>query len=209
MKPLIAALILAGLGTSARAADAVLAQVQGQVYVLTEGSGKFVRAKGGEALSFGDHVRTGKGAIAQLTLSDRGALLVRGDSSFTLEGDADNTSVRFRFGEFLIGLRKALTETQTFKVSTPAAVAAVRGTLFWGKSDEAKTTTYAGFGHTIAVTAQGKTVLVHGGEKTTVAFGEAPADSAAHDIPVSYLDNFKIGGGLQGAEKLIDLPKKK
>lgn len=208
MKFAIAALILTGLGTSAFAADAILVQAKGQVYVLTSGSGKFVRAKGGEPLSFGDHVRTGSGAIAQLALSDRGALLVRGDSSFTLEGDEDNTTVRFRFGEFLIGLRKALTATQTFKVSTPAAVAAVRGTLFWGKSDADKTTTYAGFGHTIAVTAQGKTVLVHGGEKTTVAFGQAPAEAAAHDIPVSYLDNFKAGGGLQGVEKLVDLPKK-
>jgi len=208
MRLAIAVLILAGLGTSARAADAVLAQVQGQVYVLTSGSGRFVRAKGGDELSYGDHIRTGKGAIAQLTLSDRGALLVRGVSSFTLEGDADNTSVRFRFGEFVIGLRKALTATQTFKVSTPAAVAAVRGTLFWGKSDADKTTTYAGFGHTIAVTAQGKTVLVHAGEKTTVAFGQPPADAARHDIPTSYFDNFKIGGGLQNVEQLVELPKK-
>jgi len=134
-------------------------------------------------------------------------VLVRGDSSFTITGDADHTQLNFRFGEFLIGLRKALTSSQSFKVRTPAAVAAVRGTLFWGKSDESKTTTYAGFGHTIAVTAKGKTVLVHAGEKTTVALGRAPAETAKHDIPVSYTDNFRIGGDLQNLESLVDLPK--
>jgi hypothetical protein len=208
MKMLIAALLLAGTCTAARAGDAVLVQTQGPVYLLAKGSGKYVRAKGGEDLSFGDHVRTGKDSIAQITLSDRGAVLVRGDSSFTLGGDEKNTLLNFRFGEFLVGLRKALLSDESFKVRTPAAVAAVRGTLFWGKSGDDKATTYAGFGHTIAVTAQGKTVLVRAGEKTTVAFGQAPVEAAAHDIPVSYFDNFKIGGTLQNVGALVDLPKK-
>ncbi|MBI3566472.1 MAG: FecR domain-containing protein, partial [Elusimicrobia bacterium] len=155
-----------------------------------------------------DRVRTGAGAVAQVVLDgDRGAVLVREDSSFTLEGDPENTMLDFRVGEFLVGLRKSLTQGQTFKVRTPAAVAAVRGTLFWGKSDDAKTTTYAGFGHSIEVTAKGKTVVVGAGEKTVVAFGEAPAPAAKHDIPVSYTDRFKVDGGLQSLETLADLPK--
>ena len=207
MKILFAALLLAAGAAAARAADAVLVQIQGPVYIQAKGAGKFVQAKGGEDLSYGDHLRTGAGSIAQIALSDRGALLVRGDSSFTLGGDEKNTLLNFRFGEFLIGLRKALLETQSFQVRTPAAVAAVRGTLFWGKSDETKTTTYAGFGHAIAVTAAGKTVVVNAGEKTTVAFGQAPAEAAKHDIPVSYFDNFKVGGTLQNVGALVDLPK--
>jgi hypothetical protein len=208
MKIIFAAVLMLGLSNAARASDAVLVQAQGPVYLLVKGSGRYVRAKGGEDLSFGDHIRTGQGAIAQLSLSDRGAVLVRGDSSFTLDGGEKDTLLRFRFGEFVIGLRKALLPEQSFKVQTPAAVAAVRGTLFWGKSGEDKSVTYAGFGHTIAVTAQGKTVLVHAGEKTTVAFGAAPAAATAHDIPLSYFANFKVNGSLQNVEALVDLPKK-
>lgn len=208
MDRIIAVFLVMTLAGAARAADATLAKVKGDVFIRAGGSEKYLRAKGGEELLFGDRVRTGAGAVAQVVLGgDRGAVLVREDSSFTLEGDADKTLLSFRVGEFLIGLRKPLAAGQSFRVRTPAAVAAVRGTLFWGKTDEAKTTTYAGFGHAIEVTAQGKTVLVEAGKKTTVAFGQAPAAAQAHDIPAAYADNFKVDGGLQSLETLVDLPK--
>jgi hypothetical protein len=209
MKTTLAALLLLLAVVVARASDAVLVQTKGEVYVLAKGSGRYVRAKAGRDLSYGDHLRTGPDSVAQITLSDRGAVLVRGDSSFTLEGDDDKTSLRFHFGEFVVGLRKALTGKQSFEVRTPAAVAAVRGTLFWGKSEQdTKAVTYAGFGHSVAVTARGKTVLVHAGEKTTVAFGQAPDEPAKHDIPLTYFDNFKVGGSLQNVGELVDMPKK-
>lgn len=207
MKTIAAAFLLLSLAGAARAADAVLVKAKGDVFIRAGGSEKYLRAKGGEELLYGDRVRTGAGAVAQVELPGRGAVLVREDSSFTLEGDPENTMLNFRVGEFLIGLKKSLTEGQTFKVRTPAAVAAVRGTLFWGKSDEAKNTTYAGFGHTIEVTAKGKTVTVAAGQTTTVAFGEAPAPAKPHAIPVAYTDNFRVDGGLQGLESLVDLPK--
>lgn len=207
MKTIAAAFLLMSLAGAARAADAVLVKAKGDVFIRAGGSEKYLRAKGGEELLYGDRVRTGAGAVAQVELPGRGAVLVREDSSFTLEGDPENTMLNFRVGEFLIGLKKSLTQGQTFKVRTPAAVAAVRGTLFWGKSDEAKNTTYAGFGHTIEVTAKGKTVVVAAGQTTTVAFGEPPAPAKPHDIPVAYTDNFKVGGSLLDLETLVDLPK--
>jgi len=56
------------------------------------------------------------------------------------------------------------------------------------------------------VTAKGKTVLVHAGETTTIPFGEAPAEVAPSKIPLSYTDNFRIEGSLQGLESLVELP---
>jgi hypothetical protein len=191
------------------AADATLVKIKGRVYIRTEGATKDILAKGGEELLFGDAIRTEKDALAQLEIGGRGAVLVRGESAFLLQGTPANATLRFQFGEFLIGLRKKLEKNESFRVRTPGAVAAVRGTLFWGKSDEKKTTTYAGFGHTITVTAKGKTVLVHAGEITSVPFGEKPADVKLSGIPVSYTDNFKIDGSLQGLEKLVDLPTAK
>lgn len=189
------------------AQDATLAKIQGDVFVRAEGSKTFVPARGGEGLIYGDAVKTGPGAAAHLLLGERGAVLVRENSLFTLEGDPRATSLRFTFGEFLIGLRKRLGPGESFKVRTPASVAAVRGTLFWGKTDDKKTSTYAGFGHVIAVTAKGKTVLVHAGETTTVPFGQAPATVTPHQIPLAYTDHFRVDGSLQGLESLADMPK--
>jgi hypothetical protein len=199
------AFVLAAAASFAQ--DAVLAKISGPVFVRADGAAKDIVAKGGEELLYGDAVRTGPGGSAHLLIGKRGAVLVRENSAFKLEGNPHDTTLRFAFGEFLIGLRRKLIDGETFKVRTPAAVAAVRGTLFWGKTDEKKTSTYAGFGHTIAVTAKGKTVLVHAGETTSIHFGEAPADVAPNPIPLSYTNNFSIDGSLEGLEDLVGMPK--
>jgi hypothetical protein len=194
--------LLAALSASAQ--DATLAKVSGPVFLVA--GGKSYPAKGGEELIFGDAVRVGAGGVAQLVLPERGAVLVREDSVLTLKGSTRRTLLDFARGEFLVGLSKRLRRGQSFKVRTPAAVAAVRGTLFWGKSDKDKTTTYAGFGHEIAVTAKGKTVVVKAGETVTVPFGVEPSTPTASQIPVDYVKNFAVDGGLQGLEKLVALP---
>ncbi|MDE2142205.1 MAG: FecR domain-containing protein [Elusimicrobia bacterium] len=190
------------------AADAVLAKLSGPVFVRVQGAAKELPARAGRGIQYGDAVRTGPGAVAQLALSGRGAVLVRENSLFVLRGNPRATSLDFKTGEFLIGLRHALRAGESFQVRTPAAVAAVRGTLFWGKSDERKTTTYAGFGHTISVTARGKTVWVHAGQITSIPFGGAPAPVTPSAIPISYVDNFRVDGSLQNLEELVDLPKR-
>ena len=199
------AFVLAAVPSFAQ--DATLTKVQGPVFIRAEGAAADFPAKGGEELLYGDAVRTGPGGLAHLLIGKRGAVLVRENSAFKLEGNTLNTTLRFAFGEFLIGLRRKLEKGETFRVRTPSAVAAVRGTLFWGKTDGNKTSTYAGFGHTIAVTAKGKTVLVHAGETTTIPFGEAPAAVTPHRIPIAYTDNFRIDGSLQNLESLVALPK--
>lgn len=206
---LVHALVLAAVASApAFAADATLVKISGRVLIRPGGAEKDLVAKGGEELLYGDAIRTESGALAQVDLGGRGAVLLRENSAFLLQGDPQRTTLRFLVGEFLIGLTRALAKDESFRVRTPAAVAAVRGTLFWGQSDEKKTTTYAGFGHVVAVTAKGKTVLVGPGEKTTVTLDAAPAEPAPSGVPVAYLDNFKIEGSLQGLEALVELPKK-
>lgn len=201
----IALVVLASaLAASASAQDATLVKISGPVSVLAAGAKTYAPAKNGGDLIYGDTVRVGKGGIAQIALKDRGAILLREESQMTLQGSDNATSLSFKFGEFLIGLRQKLAPKQSFKVRTAASVAAVRGTLFWGKSDKAdKSTTYAGFGHTVAVTAKGKTVLVTPGKTVRVAFGEAPADPVASTVTIDYAKNFALDGDLQGLEKLV------
>lgn len=187
-------------------ADAVLAKVSGHVTIASAGSKTRYKARGGETLLYGDSVRTSPGAVAQVTLKDRGAVLIHENTFFVLAGNDRNTLLDFARGEFLVGLKKKLGRGMSFKVRTPAAVAAVRGTLFWGKSDKDKTTTYAGFGHRIEVSAKGKTVAVEAGQTVTVPFGGPPAEVKPHDIEPAFLQRFHVGGGLQELEKLVALP---
>ena len=204
----IPVLIILIAAAPAFAADAVLSKVMGPVFVRAAGSAKDVVAEGGEELIYGDTVKTGAGALAHVMIGDDDAVLVRENSVFTLQGEPEKILLNFKIGEFLIGLRKKLEKGQSFRVRTPSAVAAVRGTLFWGKTDTAKTTTFAGFGHAIAVTAKGKTVIVNAGQTTTVALAAAPADPSVHAIPVSYLDGFQVEDSLSGLGDLVDLPQR-
>ena len=154
----------------AAAKDAVLVKAQGKVSVKAEVTEKFIPAKEGSVLLYGDTVRVGKRSVAQLTLGQDAAILLREETEFLIGGSAGQTELDFSFGEFLIGLRKKLTKKQSFRVRTPAAVAAIRGTLFWGRSDKKdKSSTYAGFGGKVSVEAQGKTVEVLPGKTVIVA----------------------------------------
>lgn len=210
MKRLPAAVLAVLLPAAALAQDGVLVKVSGPVSVLAGGARRFVAAKGGEELIFGDTVKVGNGGVAHLTLREGGTVLLREESFMTLQGSRQKTMLRFRFGEFLIGLKKRLGPGQSFKVRTPAAVAAVRGTLFWGKADKAdQSTTYAGFGHTVAVTAKDRTVLVTPGRTITVSFGEAPKDPVASAVGLDYVMNFTIDGSLQGLADLAETDKLK
>jgi hypothetical protein len=202
-----ALLLCLALAGSAAARDAVVDKVAGPVAVLPQGGRRWLKLSGGEDLLYGDSIRVGKGGVAQVTLGDRGAVLLREETVMVLTGSPRRTMLWVEAGEFLIGLRQRLAKGASFRVRTPSSVAAVRGTLFWGKSDAAKTTTYAGLGHEIAVTANGKTVVVKAGQTTTVPLGAEPSAPKPHDITPAYLSNFAVDGGLQGLDELLETPK--
>lgn len=196
-------LALSLLAPAASAADAVIAKLKGKVEVMADGDDDWVRAKEGGLLLYGDSVRVPKGGLAHITLGAEKAVLLRERTVFRLGGTAEETELDFQFGEFLIGLKKRLTGRQRFVVRTPAAVAAVRGTLFWGLSDRKdKSTTYAGFGGKVSVQAEGKTVEVTPGKTVVVKMGEPPADPAPSAVTLEYAGKFMVDGSLQGLEAL-------
>lgn len=199
--PLLLALCLAALPAAAR--DAMLVKAKGKVWVKADGTEKFVKAKEGALLLYGDTVKVGKKSVAQLTLGPDAAVLLREETELLIGGSAGQTELDFSFGEFLIGLRKRLTARQSFCVRTPAAVAAVRGTLFWGLSHKKdKSTTYAGFGGKVRVEAQGQAVEVTPGKTVVVPFGAAPADPVPSTVTLDTAGKFMVDGSLQGLEVL-------
>ena len=203
---ILRALALAAvLGAAARAQDAKLSAARGGVEFKPAGAAAWTAASGGEELLFGDSVRVAKGGVAHLVFPDRGAALLRDETEMTLQGSATKTTLSVRFGEFLVGLRRRLAKGESFRVRTPAAVASVRGTLFWGKSDkDDKSSTYAGFGHEIAVTAKNRTVVVKPGRSVTVPFGLPPPDPRQSEVTLETAKTFAVDGGIEGLETLAE-----
>lgn len=185
--------------------DAVLVRAKGPVSVKAEGDGKFVKAKEGATLLYGDTVRVGKNGVAQVTLGEGAAVLVREETEFLIGGTPAQTELNFSFGEFLVGLRRKLGLRQSFRVRTPSAVAAIRGTLFWGRSDKKdKSTTYAGFGGKVMVEAQGQMSEVLPGQTVTVPFGKPPSAPVTSTVTLDYAGKFMVEGTLQGLETLAE-----
>lgn len=206
MRNLLTAALLFTSG-AACATDAVLVKVLGKVTIQTVGSKAQAPAKDGDSLIFGDAVRTGRKSLAHVVFPDGDTVLLNENTILTLKGTPQKKLMRFWVGEFLIGLKRKLGADESFRVKTPAAVAAARGTLFWGKTTKDKTTTYAGFGSEISVTAKGKTVVVKAGQTVTVPFGQAPSAVTPHSIPAAYAKNFAIDGSLQDLETLVEPAK--
>ncbi len=197
----------AALAPALMASDAQLAAVQGKVTVKTGGASGY-EARKGDPLFYGDEIMTDKDALAHIVFKDGTAVLLKGGSDLTVKGKRGDTFLHFSVGEFLIGLKKKLSPGEKFRVQTPAAVAAVRGTLFWGLSDPAtKDSTYACFEHRVEITAQGKTVALDPGQKVKIPYGQAPETVAsAADIPPDYVNTFKADGSLEGLEDLMPAP---
>lgn len=203
MKLIAAAMVLLSC-VPLRAQDAALVGAAGKVFLRSEGEKRYLPAKAGDTLIFGDSVKTGPQSLVHIVFADGSAVLVKENAFLTLKGNTDKKTVAFTIGEFLVGIKKKLSAGQAFRVRTPAAVAAVRGTLFWGKVDKNGGVEFAGLGHAVVITAKGKAVVLKAGQKTSVAVGSAPTDPQPHDIPPSYAKTFAVSDSIQGLDALIE-----
>ncbi len=203
MKLIVAAFILLSAAPLS-AQDATLAAVMGKVSIRSEGEKRYLPAKTGDSLIYSDVVKTGPNSLAHIIFADGSAVLVKENSRLVLQGTPEKKVVSFSIGEFLVGIKRKFSTWQSFKVRTPSAVAAVRGTLFWGKVEKDGSVQFAGLGHTVSVTAKGKTVLLKAGQKTSVTPGSQPAEPQPHDIPTSYAKTFAVGDSIQGLEALLE-----
>jgi hypothetical protein len=194
-------LLLAGL---LLAEDARIAKVQGTVRLKPDGDSKSVRAKAGDTMIFGDSLRTGAKSVAHVVFGNGTAILIQENSSFVLQGSPERLTAKFRAGEFLIGLRKKLKRGSSFRVSTPAAVAAVRGTLFWGRINADKSSDFAALENEVEIAGAKKTVVLKPWMKTSVPHGGTPAEPVKSDIDAGYpAKTFAVDGSLQGLEQLL------
>lgn len=164
---------------------------------------KIENLKKNSELFFGDTVQTSKGAMVHLQFPKGKTLLVKENSSLKLQGKAKHPIISFDKGEFLMGLKVKLKADETFTVKTPSAVVGVRGTLFWGLSDDQLKSTFACFESKIEVSARGKSVVLNPGEKVEIHYDEAPGNVTPARVPLSYLDTFNIDGSTSGIKDIL------
>ncbi|MBI5202153.1 MAG: FecR domain-containing protein [Elusimicrobia bacterium] len=186
---------------------AKISSISGPVQIKALGHQNFTAATKGATLISGDSVKTGPGGIAHLELDGGAMLLVASGSTIVLGGEPEDPIVEFTLGEWLMGITKKLSGRR-FRVKTPQAVAAVRGTLFWGKTDP-KETVLAGLENEVEITAQGKTVVLKPDQLVAVPAGSAPKDPVPHKVPAPFLDHFRVDGGLAGVDVLLQPAKTK
>ena len=80
----------------------------------------------------------------------------------------------------------------------------MRGTLFWGLSDDQLNSTYACFKDTIEIRAAGKTVLLKPGEKTMIPYGKAPGKTEPSKLTLDYMNNFEVDGSIQEFKEMLN-----
>jgi hypothetical protein len=197
-------LLLTFAATSSPAYEGVVKAYTGRVLYRAAKAEGFLPIKKNQKLSPNDQIRTDKNGRVQFTFKSGATVLVKENAHVTVKSDRVGDKVAFLRGEFLIGLRQKLKQGRTFEVHTPACVAAVRGTVFWGLSDDKKKSTYACFTGAIEVTARGRSVTLNPGQKLAVAFGAAPSKTVPANIPKEYIKTFAVDDSLQGVDEILE-----
>lgn len=118
-------------------ADARLVREAGSVNLFSAGSSVPQPAAQGAALRVGDRLETGANSAATVQFADGSRMLVQADSALTFDSMSAyhttgmvDTTMRLHRGRIENDIEKAKGPGSRFRIVTPAAVAAVRGTNF-------------------------------------------------------------------------------
>lgn len=106
----------------------LISYMEGEVTVRRQGGR--ISAEIGTELSAGDVVSTGPGALAILSLSDRGEVKLRESTEMSIDSLGTRTAVTLQRGGIFSRIRK-LFGSEDYEVLTPSMVAGVRGTEFF------------------------------------------------------------------------------
>lgn len=174
-------------------AGPALAQTPGASVTQASGTAEVVRdsktqpATAGVALQAGDALKTGPDGQLDVSVAGLAGARFLGSTEAALTGtEQAQMSVTVTTGNVVLNL-KDLPPGSAFELETPTAIAAVRGTQFWGRVDApagAPSTTLAVREGSVAVTvkASGASYTVAQGQALDIPMGAmAPTTRAALD----------------------------
>ncbi len=159
--------------------NAVISEVKGKAVV--DRAGQSSPAVAGATLEKGDILRTEEGAQADVSMNGLAGFRLLASSDMTLE-ETEKTDMKLKIvkGNVILNLQKLPKDT-AFAMDTPSAVAAVRGTQFWGRVDaptpDTSVTTLAVREGTVAVTVKssGEIFMIQEGQALDIPVGVSTA----------------------------------
>jgi hypothetical protein len=110
---------------------AKIASFEGTVQVMKKGATDWKNARPGMPLEVGDQVYTQAESFAEIRYTIGTVLRMDEKTKVTLESSSEKTvKSKSAIGTVWINMRKLVSTGKEFEVSTPTAVAAIRGTVF-------------------------------------------------------------------------------
>lgn len=188
---------------------AQITEVVGAVTIVSADSTAEKEAKVGDVILIQDKIVTGANALITVNLGDLGVFSVRENSEVVISAmvkDEDKVDLNLTKGNVLFGLKKLARAKDTVTVTTPTAVAAVRGTAFSVIADGRSTKVSVLTGE-VAVSKDGEEIAVAELKEANVSSGGAPKvgnmsrsgfSAVKEIITIKGIENVKDVGELEG-----------
>ncbi|MBI4051619.1 MAG: FecR domain-containing protein [Elusimicrobia bacterium] len=166
---------------SAEESETTIVSVNGTVEFLSGRQEQWTPAEAGTLLEPGDSVRTGKNSSAEIMTAEENVLDLSENSVFSVPKEEAHSSFFLRAGTVLARIKSFLKGEKRFRIRTPTAVAAVRGTQFGITASEEETSAGVfdeGVLEVESLDSQGnplgEKVTLNPGEETTAKLGLPP-----------------------------------
>ena len=159
---------------SAESPLAVLSKAEGKVRIMKPGQEKWLTGKTGMFLYGGDRIKTEKNSKAVINFVSGVEISVNAETEFTIKAEEEKGQKKEELDLVMGELLSKVPKGGDYKVKTPQAVAAVRGTKFGVQSVGGMTSVYVLDGEVDVFNSYGK-ISCRKGEKTTVGSGAAPS----------------------------------
>lgn len=141
---LIFSVLMFSAAAQAAPEGCVVSGVLGDAMVMRDG--KETPAAKGDSLKKDDMVKTSPNCQLDMSMNGlAGCRVLPGSAVKVMDWKSENMSLKVETGNVVLNL-KTLPKSSSFKIETPAAVATVRGTQFWGRvnpSADSAVTTFA------------------------------------------------------------------
>lgn len=155
--------------------------VTGEVMLYPATGGETRQVSSGDTVAFGDALETGAAGSARLRFADQSVVVIKPASLLVvkryrrfLDRQGGQTELRLERGNIRNKVTPASSDERTFKVFTPGAVAAVRGTEYYVSVDASETTRNEVMDGRVDVSARGTRRDVQAGFATLARLGESP-----------------------------------
>ncbi len=153
----------------------------GKVLVMKPGDAEWTEGTEGMALGVDYKIKTQSGGHAVITFFEGSTIELDSGTEITLtaldlDGTASQIGIEQKIGRTVSRVQALMDPESSYEIETASAIAAVRGTEFYVSVTSSGTTTVGSTEGTVTVEAQGVSVELTEGNRTTVSPGEPPGE---------------------------------